>query len=144
MRLSRTFVSLGVTATATAGLVLGVAPQSNADAGLTCPDSQTYCMRFHYNTGFAGSRTVFRGFDHYSLNGYTFLGDGAGKGQPVKNNAASAVNMAPYNLVIYFNSNLQGACDSLPEFGTAYQLKNTYNNNASFGYGRNDNTCYKF
>ncbi|MER5937894.1 peptidase inhibitor family I36 protein [Streptomyces sp. NPDC001928] len=144
MRLSRKLASLGVTAAATAGLVIGVAPQSNADAALTCPDTQTYCMVFYYNTGQAGSRTVFRGFDHYSLNGYTFLSTGAGKGQAVKNNAASALNLAPYNLVIYYNSNLAGACDAMDEFGSAHQLKNTYNNNASFGYGRYDGNCYKF
>ncbi|MFG2317761.1 peptidase inhibitor family I36 protein [Streptomyces tendae] len=136
--------SVGVTVAATAGLVVGIAPQSQASASLTCPDSETYCMMFYYNTGYAGSYTVFRGFDHYSLNGYTYLAAGAGKGQAVKNNAASASNLARYSLEIYYNSNLAGACDSIPAYSGAYKLVNTYNENASFGYGRYDGNCYKF
>ncbi|MGW5638615.1 peptidase inhibitor family I36 protein [Streptomyces sp. NPDC003832] len=142
--MSRKIASLGLTAAATAGLVLGTAPQSNASAHLTCPDDEPYCMVFYYNSNFEGSRTLFRGFDHYSLDGYKFLGSGAGKGQNVKNNAASARNLAFYNLVIYFNSNLAGACDSMPKLGEAQRLNNTYNDNASFGYGRYDGNCYKF
>lgn len=149
MQLRRKIAALGITATATAGFTLGMAPPSQASAHLTCPDTETYCMKFYYNSGIAGSYTVFRGFDHYSLNGYTFLSSGAGQGQAVKNNAASAVNLAPYNLVIYFNSNLAGACDALPAFGDTdngpgQRLQNTYNDNASFGYGRYDGNCYKF
>jgi hypothetical protein len=144
MRLSRKIAALGATAAATAGLVLTTAPQSHASAHTTCPTWETYCMTFYYNSGYAGSYTVFRGFDHYSLNGYTFLTSGAGQGQYVKNNAASASNLAPYNLVIYYNSNLAGACDSIPEFEGASRLVRTYNNNASFGYGRYDGNCYKF
>ncbi|MCX4566305.1 peptidase inhibitor family I36 protein [Streptomyces albogriseolus] len=144
MGMRRKLGSLGITVAATAGLVVGVAPQSQASASLTCPDYEPYCMVFFYNTGYAGSRTVFRGFDHYSLNGYTFLGEGAGKGQAVKNNAASAGNLAAYSVEIYYNSNLAGACDSIPPYGKAYRLVNTYNNNASFGYGRYDGNCYKF
>ncbi|MEU4170859.1 hypothetical protein AB0F46_28765 [Streptomyces sp. NPDC026665] len=149
MRTRRKIAAFGLTATATAGLVLGVAPQSQASASLTCPTSETYCMEFYYNSGLSGSRTLFVGFDHYSLNGYTFLGAGAGKGSAVKNNAASATNMSRYDLNIYFNSNLAGACDSIPPFGTTNtgpndRLVKTYNNNASFGYGRYNGDCYKF
>lgn len=149
MRMRRKLAALGATAAATAGLVLGAAPQSSASAALTCPNSETYCMVFYYNSGLEGSKTVFVGFDHYSLNGYKFLGSGAGKGQYVKNNAASALNLAPYNLVIYYNSNLAGACDAIKPFGSTDsgpndRLVKTYNNNASFGYGRYDGDCYKF
>jgi hypothetical protein len=149
MRMRRKIASLGLTATATAGLVLGMAPQSHASAGLTCSDSNAYCMVFYYNSGLAGSRTVFVGFDHYSLNNYKFLSSGAGKGQYVKNNAASVVNLSSYSLNIYFNSNLAGACDSIPAFGDTNtgpndRLVNTYNDNASFGYGRYNGNCYKF
>ncbi|CAL9452694.1 peptidase inhibitor family I36 protein [Streptomyces sp. enrichment culture] len=144
MRLSRRIAALGVTAAATGGLMFATAPQSHASAGTYCPDQEQYCMIFYYNSGYSGSKTVFRGFDHYSLNGYTFLTSGAGQGQPVKNNAASASNLARYNLVIYYNSNLSGACDSLPPISSAYRLVNTYNENASFGYGRYDGNCYKF
>jgi hypothetical protein len=145
----RRLTALGLTATATAGFVLGMAPQSQAYASLTCPDSQTYCMVFYYNSGLEGSRTVFVGFDHYSLNDYKFLGSGTGKGQYVKNNAASAVNMSEYDLNIYYNSNLAGACDSIPPFKSTGEdpgdrLVRTYNNNASFGYGRYNGNCYKF
>ncbi len=144
MRVSRKLASLGVTAVAAAGLSLGTAPQANAAAGLTCPNSQDYCMQFYYNSSYKGSYTMFTGFDHYSLDGYKFLSGGAGQGQYVKNNAASAWNLSYYNLVIYYNSNLAGACDSIPKMDGASQLKNTYNENASFGYGRYDGNCYKF
>ncbi|MEU8674512.1 hypothetical protein [Streptomyces sp. NPDC048560] len=144
MRLSRKIASLGITATATAGLVVGMAPPSQAAASLYCDDYDPYCMIFYYNSGTSGSRTAFVGFDHYSLNGYKFLHDGAGKGQYVKNNSASAVNLSDYDLNIYFNSNLAGACDSIPPYKTAGRLVKTYNNNASFGYGRYNGDCYKF
>jgi len=149
MRMRRKIASLGLTATATAGLVLGMAPQSQASAGLTCSDSNAYCMVFYYNSGLSGSRTVFVGFDHYSLNNYTFLGSGAGKGQAVKNNAASVENFSAYSVNIYYNSNLAGACDAIPAWGDTNtgpnnRLVRTYNNNASFGYGRYDGDCYKF
>lgn len=149
MSMRRKLTALGLTAGATASFVLAMAPQSQASASLTCPTSETYCMSFHYNSGLEGSRTVFVGFDHYSLNDYKFLSSGAGKGQYVKNNAASAVNLSRYDLNIYFNSNLAGACDSIPPFKSTGEdsgdrLRNTYNNNASFGYGRYNGNCYKF
>ncbi|MEU6013340.1 hypothetical protein ABZ826_04535 [Streptomyces sp. NPDC047515] len=144
MRLRRKIASLGLTATATAGLVLGMAPPSHASAALYCDDYNPYCMLFYYNSGYAGSYTAFVGFDHYSLNGYTFLHTGSGKGQYVKNNAASATNLSDYDLNIYFNSNLAGACDSIPPYKGANRLVKTYNNNASFGYGRYNDNCYKF
>lgn len=149
MRMHRKIASLGLTATATAGLVLGMAPQSQAYSSLYCEDSDPYCMVFYYNSGLSGSRTAFVGFDHYSLDGYKFLSSGTGKGQKVKNNAASAVNLSAYDLNIYYNSNLSGACDSIPPFGDTNsgpndRLQRTYNENASFGYGRYNGNCYKF
>jgi hypothetical protein len=145
----RKVAALGLTAAGTMGLVLGSAPQSQAYASVSCPTYETYCMNFYYNSGLSGSFTVFVGFDHYSLNDYKFLTTGSGKGLYVKNNAASAVNNSRYDLNIYFNSGLAGACDSIPPFGDTNsgpndRLVNTYNNNASFGYGRYNGNCYKF
>ncbi|MFD9033518.1 hypothetical protein ACFVZW_20555 [Streptomyces sp. NPDC059567] len=149
MRTRRKIASLGLTAAATAGLVLGTAPQSHASAAPYCDNYNPYCMHFYYNSGLSGSFTAFVGFDHYTLDGYKFLRDGAGKGQYVKNNAASASNLSDYDLNVYFNSNLSGACDSIPPYGTTNtgpndRLVNTYNENASFGYGRYNGNCYKF
>lgn len=61
-----------------------------------------------------------------------FVADGAGKGQLVKNNAASACNKDD-NLTarVFFNSNWAGSHDDIPP-NTCRNLVNTYNENASF------------
>ncbi|MFE1292746.1 hypothetical protein [Streptomyces sp. NPDC058751] len=52
MRTRRMIAALDFTtmAMATAGLVLGAAPQSQASASLACPDHETYCTVLQYNT----------------------------------------------------------------------------------------------
>jgi hypothetical protein len=60
----------------------------------------------------------------------TWPNNGAGAGQSVKNNAASAENQSASVATIYYNSNEAGNSDWLNP-GTYGQLYYTYNNNAS-------------
>jgi len=63
---------------------------------------------------------------------YVFKGKGAGQGQVVKNNAASACNMmSRYTARVYYNSDYKGAYDDV-EPRTCRNLDKTYNENASF------------
>ncbi|WP_282204356.1 hypothetical protein [Kitasatospora fiedleri] len=57
----------------------------------------------------------------------------AGSGQGIKNNAASAQNRnTGLSAKVYYNSGYRGAVDVLTPFSSWFQLKNTYNENASF------------
>ncbi|MER7705270.1 peptidase inhibitor family I36 protein [Kitasatospora sp. NPDC097605] len=91
----------------------------------------------YYNSNQAGAEFVsYAGVGHGieipNLAGYTYPGGGAGTGQAVKNNSASAANrMSPgCTLYVYYNSNYSGASDYLSS-GSHGNLYNTYNNNAS-------------
>lgn len=61
--------------------------------------------------------------------------NGAGAGTGVKNNAASAQNRhASYRAGVYYNSGYKGIVDILAPKSSWFQLKNAYNNNASFAW----------
>ncbi|GAA3376106.1 hypothetical protein GCM10020367_46500 [Streptomyces sannanensis] len=137
-------LSLAVSLPAAAVVVLGVAPQAQADAGTGCSNYSTNCGIFYYNTGFQGSRTAFRWDSVPDLAGYKFLTSGAGQGLYVKNNAASFYNSSDKLATIFYNSNYGGACDTVAAWADAYQLRNTYNENASLGFGKSGYNCYKF
>lgn len=86
---------------------------------------------FYYNSDQKGSVS-----DHEDavadLAPYVFKSPGAGQGQVVKNNAASACNnMGRYSVRVYYNSNHDGPYDTIPP-RTCRNLKVTYNENASF------------
>lgn len=85
---------------------------------------------FYYNSYWAGSFSDFAG-NKSNLAGYEFLSNGAGKGQAVKNNSASADNYRNQAARVYFNSGYGGVNDLVPAL-TGVQLTNTYNENASF------------
>ncbi|NEB04667.1 hypothetical protein [Streptomyces sp. SID13726] len=138
--------------------LMSVAGISQAGAlsysGTTC-ESLRPCLSLYYNSNQQGSHTSFYGYgDLDNLAGYTFASDSAGKGQPVKNNAASAYfssKTPDESAVIYFNSNQGGACDWLWAQGGRYSIANrlnkTYNENASLrvkdgSAGLSD--CYQF
>ncbi|MFJ6657135.1 peptidase inhibitor family I36 protein [Streptomyces sp. NPDC091377] len=135
--------ALGITGSAVAALLLGTASQAQADTGVRC-DWGSYCMAFYYNSDLKGSYTYFIKREYASLDGIKFLGEGAGKGQSVKNNAASAWNGTQWKMQVYFNSNWTGPCDSIPSYKYAPRLNYTYNDNASFAYGRSDAHCWMF
>ncbi|MDH6711074.1 hypothetical protein P3T27_007826 [Kitasatospora sp. MAA19] len=102
-----------------------------------------------YNSSYSGSHRNFgSGVNNFADEPYggddphtnpeplSFCPDqGNGSGQGVKNNAASAQNRdTRYNAVIFFRSWCQGARDTLTPMSSWFQLKETYNNNASFDW----------
>lgn len=119
-------------ATASTAAVPRSAPPSTArtsvapTAAKDCPAGE-FC--FFYNSGEAGSHIAL----HTSvadLAGYTFTSPGAGQGQKVKNNAASAVNNINCTATVYYNSNYRGVSDVFG-YRQSGQLVHTYNENAS-------------
>jgi len=92
-------------------------------------DNLEFCL--YYNSNYQGSVS-----DHdeqvADLAPYVFKGPGAGRGQTVKNNAASACNnMGRYTARVYYNSNFQGAYDDIDP-RSCRNLSRTYNENASW------------
>jgi len=85
----------------------------------------------YYNSNCQGSLADFE-FDVPDFAPYTFVSAGAGQGQGVKNNAASARNRdTTWIADIHFNSNYGGARDRIARTGACQRLVNTYNENAS-------------
>lgn len=90
----------------------------------------------YYNSGCNGSFADFGGWIN-DFAGYVFVGPGAGKGQPVKNNAAAAKNRdATFTARIWFNSNQKGIYDNIGPSTSCRNLVNTYNENASLSWYR--------
>jgi hypothetical protein len=145
MKSKRRALSLATAVTAAAAAVLGVAPIAHAEARESCPTWANDCAVFYYNSGFSGSRTAFTNDGVPNLAGYTYLSSGSGKGQTVKNNAASFWNASVDHIAtVFFNSNYSGACDTFAPLADADKLARTYNENASFDFNRNGTNCYKW
>ncbi|MEU0133461.1 hypothetical protein ABZ172_05395 [Streptomyces sp. NPDC006296] len=145
MVFSRARIVAALSVPLTAATLLVAAPTANAAAGSSCDlSSGTGCLRIFYNSNRQGSSTYFYGSNVSNFANYTFLTSGAGKGLTVKNNAAAAINDASSSTTIFFNSNYGGACDTLTYYAIADQLRNTYNNNASFKFDYSASSCYKF
>lgn len=135
----------------TAGLAaafFSVASVSGADAmtyrGATCGsgggEANHPCLVLYYNSDNAGASAHFYNYNGISdLAGYTYPSNGAGQGQAVKNNAASAAFWSLFTdetALVYYYSNYGGPCDSLPTQSGTFtnatpRLKRTYNENAS-------------
>ncbi|KOX35755.1 MULTISPECIES: peptidase inhibitor family I36 protein [unclassified Streptomyces] len=146
MSLLRRSASMAIPAVVVIGF--GAAP-AQADTGLYCDNYYDNCGAFYFNSNTSGSHIVFTGLKGQQgsipdLAPYKFLGPGNGKGQSVKNNAASFYNGSFQITTVFFNSNYSGPCDSFEPHATAKQLRNTYNENASLGFGRSGVNCYKF
>lgn len=84
----------------------------------------------YYNSNEAGSSACFFG-SIPNFAGYTFTAAGAGQGQDVKNNAASASNWNVHTARVFYNSNYAGVYDDVG-YLTSRNLVNTYNENASY------------
>ncbi|EFG03840.1 peptidase inhibitor family I36 protein [Streptomyces clavuligerus] len=86
-----------------------------------------FCL--YYNSNLGGSHiSLVRSVP--DLAGYTFTTAGAGQGQRVKNNAASAHSLVICSVVVYFNSHYSGPAD-VYSYRQHHNLVNTYNDNAS-------------
>jgi hypothetical protein len=116
------------------GAVSGSASADDREFGITgghydgiC-DTHEICL--YFNSDFQGSVADF-GSGVPDFAGKVFKGPGAGRGQAVKNNAASVCNSHPiYAAVVYFNSHYSGKADVIPP-NDCENLRNTYNENAS-------------
>ncbi|MFB6947093.1 peptidase inhibitor family I36 protein [Streptomyces sp. NPDC060286] len=115
--------SLAVAAVAAVSLTPLMA--SSAEAA-SCPSSK-FCL--YYNSNLGGSYSALGASDP-DLAGRTFTSAGAGQGQGVKNNAASAWNNTLCGAVVFYNSNYGGPYDKFLN-GQHFNLVNTYNQNAS-------------
>lgn len=92
-------------------------------------DNLEFCL--YYNSELGGSVSDFDERIPDFAN-YVFKGPGAGQGQSVKNNAASACNeTGRYTARVYYNSNYKGVYDDIPPF-SCRNLSKVYNQNASF------------
>ena len=142
---------IGVIASVALASVFGAmasAPSASASVWVsssTVNNCDSECLVLFYNSQYGGSRITLntngdeQGF--YNLGPYTFQTTGAGQGQSVKNQAASAQARhwgAHWNATIYYNSGYAGPCDRLQagadstsEITYASKLVNTYNNDAS-------------
>jgi hypothetical protein len=108
-----------------------------------CPqgsDGWAFCL--YYNSGQQGAYYRWTTNTAVSdLAGYKYPNNGAGSGQAVKNNSASASygfancgGCTDTYIRVYFNSGYLGNYDTIYS-GTDKNLVNTYNNNASWrGY----------
>ncbi|MER6916641.1 peptidase inhibitor family I36 protein [Streptomyces sp. NPDC000594] len=125
MRIRSALVTLAVTGVGVVGLASPASAATN-----TCNPSH-FCL--FYNSNIQNAYYPF--WDKVpDFAGYTFRGAGAGAGQAVKNNAASAQNLQTGLVArVHFNSNYGGVYDNVGP--TSWRnLANTYNDNASFDW----------
>lgn len=129
---------LGTAALITGASFLNAAPASAAVTG-TCYTDRP-CLLLFYNSAYEGSHIKIGGGSISNLAGYTYPYAGAGQGQPVKNNAASAHFRADSSfytssMTVFYNSGYSGPCDRFMshELNWVYgpKLVRTYNENAS-------------
>ncbi|MEV4613518.1 peptidase inhibitor family I36 protein [Kitasatospora sp. NPDC049258] len=145
----KTLVTASIALSAVVGALATASPASAAisTGSDSVGDCDAQCLVLYYNTGYAGSHTTIHsttpngGEGVYDLSAYTFQSGGAGQGKNLKNNAASAkarIWGIDSSVTVYFNSGYAGPCDKFQktEYPSAWQLSNTYNENASV-YFRN-------
>ncbi|MEV8098602.1 peptidase inhibitor family I36 protein [Kitasatospora sp. NPDC085879] len=118
-------LKLAAVALGAALLVPTLATSAQAAVG-DCPDGN-FCL--FYNSNEQGSHLAMS-TSIRDLAGYTFTSPGNGRGQHVKNNAASAVSNVCMTVRVYYNSNYSGPMDMF-NYRNAANLVNTYNENAS-------------
>ncbi|MEU9084701.1 peptidase inhibitor family I36 protein [Streptomyces sp. NPDC048357] len=131
------------------GLALAAPASASSMLGSNCSDLRSYgqCLQLFYNSGFGGSYSYYEGTTSVPVMASSdkFLTGGAGQGQEIKNNAASAKNHTSQGfwVSIYYNSWYDGPCDAIAPNKSASKLVNTYNENASAYTGKGDG-CYVF
>ncbi|WAZ22517.1 hypothetical protein STRCI_003776 [Streptomyces cinnabarinus] len=129
---------LGTAALITGASLLNAAPASAAVTG-TCYTERP-CIQLFYNSAYEGSFITIGGGSISNLAGYTYPYAGAGQGQAVKNNSASAKFRAddsfyPSSMTVFYNSGYGGPCDRFMATELTWKngpkLVRTYNENAS-------------
>lgn len=128
-RLTRRFSAFAVGTVAAVALSVGLPASSSAAEHDGVCNSYEICL--FYNSSYAGAKHDFaRNVPDFAP--YRYFSPGAGAGQGVKNNAASAYNYdASSTARIYYNSNYAGPADDIRPRSGRQQLGNTYNDNAS-------------
>lgn len=135
-QITRILAAAGLTA---ATLLSGTGPaNAAAERDGRCDDGE-FCYYYYSNN--QGSVSDFRNGNSVSDYGttqpscYDFKGEGDGKGQCIKNNAASVWNRTSGEVTVYFNSGYGGPTDVI-ESGYKGNLSSTlYNENASHRFG---------
>jgi len=138
-------VLLPLAALSLAGLTAGTAAADTHDKHGGMPKSAVQAVAeqngvcnidevcLFYNSDVSGSFSDFY-YEVEDFAGYKFLTTGNGKGQAVKNNAASACNNdSVLTARIHYNSGWQGSYDDIAPL-TCRNLTNTYNENASLSW----------
>ncbi len=117
--------------TTSAAALLGVGAGTANAAGLydgVCGDYDAVCL--YWDSNQQGS--VYDSDSYaWDLAGTKFIGAGAGQGQLVKNNAASARNNTDCWLKVYYDEGYSGAVDWIAPHSAA-NLHYTWNNEASY------------
>ncbi|MFC4335890.1 peptidase inhibitor family I36 protein [Salininema proteolyticum] len=122
------------------GLATGlsaISPASAATARNGVCESGEFCL--YYNSGNQGSVSDFAGsVTNYGASQptcYEYKGSGAGKGQCVKNNAASAWNRTGKYVTIFYKSGYKGAIDNFSPGAKANLRAALKNDNAGHRFG---------
>ncbi len=119
--------SLAAVAAVASVAMIGTALPASAEKDGRC-DPGDGCL---YYNGNRGGSLIDYVYNDTNLAGDRFLSAGAGRGQSVKNNAASAWNnYTPAHLRVYYNENYLGPYDDIPGGGWE-NLVHTWNDNAS-------------
>ena len=138
MKRKLTLVSAGIAALI-AGGILVVAPAAQAAARNGVCDKGEFCLYFNSNN--KGSVSDFTGaISDYGAKQpgcYEFKGAGKGKGQCVKNHAASVWNRTSVPVTVYYNSNHRGARQGIAAGAKANLNATLKNENASHKFGSN-------
>ncbi|MFF9205392.1 peptidase inhibitor family I36 protein [Streptomyces sp. NPDC014986] len=133
MFLRRLAVAGALIAATTAG-TLGTAGAAQADTGHNgvCDTGSNGELCLYWDSNLGGSF-----HDYYAITADfgsdVFLSAGAGRGQRVKNNSASALNNWYTTARVYYNENYGGPYDDVPAYSSRNLLR-TWNDNASFNW----------
>src|SRR5690606_6672041 len=130
-------VAVGMTVASVAS-----APRAEAAGRDGKCDKGEFC--YFYNSNNKGSISDFtESIDNYGTKQpscYEFKGAGNGKGQCIKNNAASVWNRTGRTVYVYYNSNFGGKAQKIAP-GYKGQLTTVYNENASHRIVKSNSDC---
>jgi len=145
MSIKRALIGLGVAILGTASVFVVVAAPAAAAGGNGVCDPNEFCL--YYNSDTSGSLYDFTGSLADYGTGTTcrkFVGAGAGKGQCIKNNAASAWNRTAAGVTIFRKSGNAGSIQAIPAITTGNLNGNLKNNNAGhlIGYSNKPALSY--
>lgn len=133
--LRRAASGASILALAIGALALPTTAQATERDGVC--DSGEVC--FYHNSNQQGSVSDFTGsipnYGNSQPNCYEFKGPGKGKGNCLKNDAASVKNNTDQPVTVYYNSNYKGASQTIPAGASVNLDPALKNNNASHQIG---------